>query len=235
VSRAPIEAVTFDAAGTLLFPDPSVGAIYAEVLASHGLKIDPGELDSSFRRAFASAQKDTSIDDSEAREYGYWKEIVSQSIQDHAPLPQYFEALFQELWTEFAKGSRWRLDSDAAPVFDFLDQTSIPFALLTNWDRRVYPVLEDHGIIHRFSNIFVSSELEREKPDPLLFNHVAKSMRTAPQRILHVGDCFDRDARGALGAGFQSAWINASSKTPPKGARKLSRLSELKTLFATGA
>ena len=228
----PIEAVSFDAAGTLLFPHPSVGEIYAEIMAKHGLPLRPTELEAEFRRSFVEARKDPAIADSEEREYRYWKDIVAASIDALATRPENFDRLFEDLWTEFAKGSRWRLDVDTLALFDCLDELQIPFILLTNWDRRVYQVLSDHNILHRFAKIFVSSELGCDKPDPSLFDRVATTIGIQPRRILHLGDRLDTDVQGALDAGFQAAWIDASPAPAPPGARKLSRVGDLRSLFA---
>ena len=44
--------LTVDAAGTLIRPQPSVGAIYAEVLESHGGQAEPSYLEARFANAF---------------------------------------------------------------------------------------------------------------------------------------------------------------------------------------
>src|SRR5437763_17130776 len=49
-----IQAVTFDVGGTLIQPWPSVGHVYAEVAAKHGLKNIPVEL---LNRQFATVWK----------------------------------------------------------------------------------------------------------------------------------------------------------------------------------
>lgn len=47
-----IRAVTFDVAGTLLAPQPSVGELYAAALANFGGHADPAEVQARFVRAF---------------------------------------------------------------------------------------------------------------------------------------------------------------------------------------
>ena len=41
---ARVQAVTFDLAGTLLFPHPSVGAVYAACAQAHGVEIEAAVL-----------------------------------------------------------------------------------------------------------------------------------------------------------------------------------------------
>ncbi len=228
----PIKAVTFDAAGTLFFPNPSVGTIYQEVLAAHKLVLDPASLERAFQSALKGTEKDVSIVDSEERERAYWKTVVTDSVRHLAPLPGNFDPIFEALWQEFAKGSRWTLNKDANDIFDLLDDRRIPFALLTNWDSRVRSVLSDHSLQNRFSHIFISSEIGFEKPDPGLFDFAARSLRVQPNQILHVGDHLKQDVLGARNAGWQAAHFHPGNQTKPENAASLSRLGDLRHLLS---
>jgi len=228
----PIEAVTFDAAGTLFFPNPSVGAIYQEVLAAHEVILDPVSLERAFHTAMKGSVKDASIADSEERERVYWKAVVADSIRHLAPLPGNFDTIFEALWQEFAKGSRWNLNKDANDIFDDLDNRRIPFALLTNWDSRVRSVLSDHSLQNRFSQVFISSEIGYEKPDPAIFDFAARSLRVHPNRILHIGDHPEQDILGARNAGWQAAHFAPENQTKTENSMTLSRLGDLRHLLS---
>jgi len=52
-----IRAITFDAGNTLLFPDPSVGYIYAEVLRNYGLDLEPQTLNNRFKKSWEEVHK----------------------------------------------------------------------------------------------------------------------------------------------------------------------------------
>ncbi len=228
----PIEAVTFDAAGTLFFPKPSVGAIYQEVLAAHDVILDPVSLERAFHTAMKGMEKDASIADSEERERAYWETVVADSIRHLTSLPGNFDTIFEALWQEFAKGSRWTLSKDANDIFDYLDDRRIPFALLTNWDSRVRSVLGDHSLENRFSHVFISSEIGFEKPDPGLFDFAARSLRVQPNRILHVGDHLEQDVRGAHSAGWQAVHFNPENQANTENAASLSCLGDLRHLLS---
>ena len=47
-----VEAITLDVGGTLIEPWPSVGHIYAEVAARHGVQAEPEELTRRFVQAW---------------------------------------------------------------------------------------------------------------------------------------------------------------------------------------
>ena len=227
-----IEAVTFDAAGTLFFPYPSVGSIYQEVLAKHGLALESSCLEKAFHQAFQQTRKDPSIADPERRERAYWKEVVSQSVQSLAPFPTNFDEIFDLLWQTFAEGSRWKLNEDAVELFDFLESQNIPFALLTNWDRRVRSVIRDHHLDQRFSRVFVSSEIGFEKPDPRIFQFAAEALGVSANRILHIGDHYEQDALGARSAGWLALQFVPNGSALDAENPSIRRLKDVRQLIA---
>ena len=167
-----VQAVTFDAAHTLFHPHPSVGAIYREVMARHGLHYEEAALDAGFRKAFSSVAKERHILDGEAREWSYWRQIVAASISDLHPQPTDFDALFAELWDTFSHGDRWRIDDAAPALLRSLRDRGIAVCLLTNWDHRVRRVVAESPLDGLFHHLFVSSEIGHEKPDLPIFRHV---------------------------------------------------------------
>lgn len=222
-----VKAISFDAAGTLLFPKPSVGAIYQEVFAAHELSLDSHQLEQAFQASFKKIKKNRSIADPEGRERAYWKTVVDESIQLLTSRPDNFETVFEALWQEFAKGSRWRLNEGALDLFDFLDKQGTPFVLLTNWDARVRSVLHDHGLPDRFSRIFISSEIGSEKPDRGIFDYAANSLSIKPGHILHVGDHYKQDVLGALNAGWQAVRFALENESTEGDDNTVSHLGEL--------
>lgn len=63
------------------------------------------------------------------------------------------------------------------------------------------------GIAPYFSHIIQASPQYPMKPDSAMFNFIANELSIAPKHILHVGDDLEKDVKGAIEAGFQSAWL----------------------------
>ncbi|HCR30973.1 MAG TPA: hypothetical protein DIV79_13250 [Opitutae bacterium] len=225
-----IRGITFDAAGTLFFPTPSVGAIYSEVMARFGLNLEPAQLEYSFRNVFKSATKDLSIGDPEMREREFWRSVVTQIIEELAEIPNDLEDLFDALWLEFASGSRWKLNPDAPAIFDFLENRGISFALLTNWDRRVRQVVCDHRLDSKFSHLFISSEAGFEKPDRRFFDLAAAKMKLFPQELLHIGDHHKQDFLGARNSGWNALLLAVNHDSDPS-ANRIKSLYEIQDLL----
>ncbi len=54
----------------------------------------------------------------------------------------------------------------------------------------------------RFQSVVTSCEVGRAKPDPAIFQAGVRRLSLPPAAILHIGDRWDRDVLGALGAGL---------------------------------
>jgi putative hydrolase of the HAD superfamily len=101
-----IEAVTLDAAGTLVEPWPSVGDVYARVAEECGIgPVSAGELNRRFGKAWKTKQ---GFDYSRIA----WRKMVEQTFAGLAPLKP---AFFDHLYEEFAQPRCWRVYEDVAP------------------------------------------------------------------------------------------------------------------------
>ena len=211
----PIQAITFDAAHTLFHPHPSVGAIYREVMAQHSLDFSEESLNAGFKRAFATVSKDKAELDGERREWFYWRSVVAESIRELRPQPADFDALFHDLWHEFAHGHRWRVATGTQDLLQRLRQQGLRLALLTNWDHRVRQVVSESPLRDCFDHLFISSEIGHEKPDLGIFLHAQKTLGLAADQIVHVGDSLQHDIHGAQAAGWHAIRIVSESPPPP--------------------
>jgi len=83
----------------------------------------------------------------------------------------------------------------------------LPMAIVSNADEDVL-----HAVLRR-GNISVgpviSSERARAyKPDPRIFAEALRELGVPASEVLHVGDSFEADVRGASMAGMKTAWVN---------------------------
>src|SRR6266542_419435 len=97
-----IQAVTFDVGGTLIEPWPSVGHIYAEVAASHGIaNLSHDELQCRFVSAFHCGEHSPNT----AAE---WAEIVDETFAGLVAEPP-SKTFFPGLYERFAQAAAWRI------------------------------------------------------------------------------------------------------------------------------
>src|SRR5262245_41287816 len=103
-----IKAITFDVGGTLIEPWPSVGHVYADVAARHGLKnIAPDSLNVRFKSAWQAC-----------RDFDYsrsgWEELVNQTFRGLIPGERVH--FFPDLYDRFAEPDAWRVFEDVRPT-----------------------------------------------------------------------------------------------------------------------
>jgi putative hydrolase of the HAD superfamily len=193
-----VKAVTLDAAGTLLEPWPSVGDVYARVAEECGIgPISAGELNRRFGKAWKSKQ---GFDYSRMA----WRKLVEQTFAGLAPLKP---AFFDHLYDEFAQPRCWRVYDDVAPALERFRARGLKLAVISNWDERLRPLLTQIGLAPYFDAIVISTEVGVHKPDRAIFEHAANALRTAPNKVLHVGDSREEDFTAAQAAGFQAALL----------------------------
>ena len=106
----PTHVITVDAAGTLIRPWPSVGAVYGKTARGFGLSVKDEEVDRRFYEVFGKVQKDRKI--TSGKEKDFWKQVVLAVFEPHAE-KRNLDPLFEELWELFARGDHWRLADGA--------------------------------------------------------------------------------------------------------------------------
>jgi putative hydrolase of the HAD superfamily len=106
----------------------------------------------------------------------------------------------------------------------------VPIAAITNGNVNCEAI----GIAKYFSCVINASPAYPMKPNPTMFEHVSKTLNIPSKNILHVGDDLHKDIKGAIDAGYQSAWfaVNRTMGLANENASVLPhvQLSELKDL-----
>ena len=205
-----IQAVTFDVGGTLIRPWPSVGGIYAEVAAQHGVKnLSPEKLNKKFATAWRAKKNFQHTHED-------WAKMVDQSFAGLCePLPS--QTFFPAIYQRFAELGAWRMQDDVLPALDALASKDIPLAVISNWDARLRPLLEQFRLDRYFEIIVVSCEVGFAKPSPVIFEHAAKKLGIAPEHIVHVGDSAKEDVAGSKAAGVGALLIDRDKEAIEAG------------------
>jgi putative hydrolase of the HAD superfamily len=95
-------------------------------------------------------------------------------------------------------------------VFGFLDGLAgTPVAIVTNGSVEHQTLkLKVTGLDKRIPTIVISEGVGLRKPQREIFEFAAQALGVAPADCLMVGDNYEVDCLGALGAGMQAIWIN---------------------------
>jgi putative hydrolase of the HAD superfamily len=216
--RAQIRAVTFDVGGTLIEPWPSVGHVYAEVAARHGLKaFSPEQLNARFKDAWRSRERfDYTRQD--------WAELMDEVFG--SPVATAAEgSFFAELYERFAQPDAWHVFDDVVPTLDALASRGIRLGVISNWDERLRGLLSRLNLDRHFEALAISCEVGFPKPSRAIFQQAAADLDLRASAILHVGDSLELDVEGAKAAGFHALQIHRTIRAAPN--KDLHSLAEL--------
>ena len=223
-----VRAITFDAAGTLMRPWPSVGSVYAAAARGRGYAAQDREINERFYRVFSGTQSAKSMFEGDER--GFWRMIVGRTFEGFCPKETH-DSLFEELWETFAEGKCWRLAEGAVDTLQVLGARGYRLAVLSNNDSRLRPVLCDLGVSDLFEELFISSEIGFEKPSPEIFQEVERVLGTTAKDMLHLGDSYSRDVQGALSAGWRTSLYSEKECKLPDDVSRIERFQELLDLL----
>ncbi len=204
-----IQAITFDAADTLIAPYPSVGEVYAKELAKLGYDLSPKVLENNFRNAFRQLKREQP--DAFLNRDG-WRTIVTNTLQGLTRSDD-FDRQFEALWNAFAQPDRWRVMPGVEETLKCLRADGLRLFVLSNNDARLHGILDGLGIGQYFEAVLISTELGAEKPSAHIFEVAQSRIQAEPATILHVGDSPVEDVQGALHAGWRAALIGPRAET----------------------
>ncbi|MCI0741402.1 MAG: HAD family hydrolase [Gemmataceae bacterium] len=217
-----LQAVFFDAVGTLFHAKPAVSEIYWSVARRFGSSLTSAQIESRFAYAFAEEEtrdRDSEFRTDEAREHRRWRDIVRYALPDVTDP----DACFAELYAHFGRPTAWRCHPNAASMFVQLSAAGYRVGLASNYDERLHAVVRallpsppGRGIGDvgepTAPNIVVSAAVGWKKPAPQFFQAVCRAVELAPQGIVFVGDDVDNDAQGARRAGMRAVLFDPEGK-----------------------
>ncbi|HIK30137.1 MAG TPA: HAD family hydrolase [Oscillatoriales cyanobacterium M59_W2019_021] len=210
------KVILLDAVGTLFGVRGSVGDVYGELASQAGVEVDVEALDRAFYESFKAAPPCAfpGIDplDLPSYEYEWWRSIATQTFQTIGAIDRFpdFEEFFAELYHYFATAEPWVVYEDVLPALRYWQQQGIELGVVSNFDTRLYPVLEQLQLAPFLTSITISSEVGAAKPEPAIFSAALGKHNCEPTEAWHIGDSDLEDYRGAKAFGLRGIWIDRS-------------------------
>jgi putative hydrolase of the HAD superfamily len=228
---AQIKAVFFDAAGTLFETREPVGETYARFARPYGIDASPDAIEAAFRHAFRDALPlafGAGREPEELRrlEREWWRGLVAKTFAAFGEFAD-FESYFNSLFECFADPARWISDPQALPTLRTLRERGLALGVISNFDYRLYRILDGLGLSRWFDSITISSEAGYAKPSARLFATALERHRVAPAEALHIGDSEHLDLAGASAAGMAAVLINRKLEERISIEERIARVSSL--------
>lgn len=181
-------ALLFDLDGTLLDSAPDLVAALNHVRKNEGLEPVAVDQLSRYVSRGAVGMLQAGMPTADPETFERWK----RTFLDHYAQHCFF-------------GSR--LYDGVGELLDFLEQSRIPWGIVTNKSERfTHPVLEASGLGGRASCVVCGNTLARSKPDPAPVRHACAILKLEPCNVMFAGDDV-RDIEAGRAAGTQVAAI----------------------------
>ena len=105
-------------------------------------------------------------------------------------------------------GSYWQPYPEAAEVLAELKKRGIGMGVISNWDATARDVLRAAGLIDYFGHLFISSEVNCNKPDARIFRMALETAGVDARQCLYVGDNYYDDCLGSRRVGMAAVIVN---------------------------
>jgi putative hydrolase of the HAD superfamily len=227
-----IRAAFFDAAGTLFEPREPVGRTYTRLAREFGLDAPEEAVAASFRRAFGAAPGlafglGLRSDELQRLEREWWRQRVGDTFAPLGKFPD-FDAYFDALFAQFADPGHWLADVEAAPTLQRLKSDGFKLGVISNFDHRLYRILDGLDLTRYFDSITISSEAGYAKPRREAFDAALLRAGATAHDAMHIGDSEHLDFAPAAALGMAAMLIDRENRQArPSISGRTARISSL--------
>ncbi len=121
-----------------------------------------------------------------------------------------FQAAYEPVF-----GESLRAHDDAVPLLRSVLDAGLPVGVLTNsGGDYTRGKLGASGLSALLPVVVTRDTLGFGKPDPRVFHHACELVGTEPAATVYVGDEYDVDVLGAIGAGLRPVWLSREWPDP---------------------
>jgi HAD superfamily hydrolase (TIGR01549 family) len=258
---APVDAITFDFYGTLVYPREGRGrgAVFMDYLREQGFESDPWEhqvLYDVFERHGVEYDPVAPAVDRE-RYYQRFAERVFRRLNvrvvggaaGDAALPKEVSPGASQAGDAASELARhgaahhaanvWKIFGpgclavypDVSETLAALRVYSYPLAIVSNWQCGLRHFCVELGLGDVFDQVLSSADTGYAKPDPRIFVEACRRLGCRPERVLHVGASPVDDVEGALGARLQVVRVDRGVERLAGETSAIRSLNELTTLL----
>jgi HAD superfamily hydrolase (TIGR01549 family) len=174
-------------------------------LRERGVELDPLKAAASSKRAWQTygAKKDQGHAHA-------WRAMIETQLSGGGVARDRVPELSAWLWAEQPRQNLWRKPIPGMiELVRELKQRGTPIAIISNSEGRLAQLVDELGWSRDFDVVVDSGRLGIDKPDPRIFSHACAALGVSNQELLHVGDAWEADVQGALGASASAVWFDA--------------------------
>lgn len=228
-----IKGVFFDAEGTLLRVKGGVGKIYSIMAERFGVSVDPVWTHQRFVSAWKQMPALTfpGVDPKEVLplEKKWWREVVEKVFEEVAISD--FDGFYDAVYAAFEGEEGWELFAESREVLGFLKGKGYRLGIVSNFDSRIFCVLEKLGIRSFFNDIIISTHIGAAKPHAQIFYEAMSRLSLTPDASAYVGDSPFYDLEGAQAVGMLSILVDREGRHKDVNGIRIGSLEPLIKMF----
>ena len=139
--------------------------------------------------------------------------MVARTFEELGDFPR-FDDFFETLFAFFADPKHWQVDREATAALRRLKERGLRLGVISNFDFRLYQILEDLELKPHFDSITISSQAGFAKPRREVFEAALAKHGLRPAEALHVGDSVRLDFEAAAAVGMSAALVDRGLASP---------------------
>lgn len=155
----------------------------------------------------------------------FWQEYRKKTILKKDLIRLRFEKTFEELkvfetdplemndYYLSVMPNQKKLVDGTEDILDYLKSKGCSLYIITNGFREVqHKKLENSGLAHYFSKVFISEDIKSPKPSKEIFEYAIKSANAKKATSIMVGDDREVDVEGALNFGIDAVYYSKEKR-----------------------
>ena len=211
------KVIFLDAVGTIFGVKQNVGSVYCHIAQKYGVEADGDEINKYFYDAFKQSDRlafgKVKVEEVRKLEYIWWKKIAYITFKKANLIDSFsdFNKFFLELYRYFKTDGPWFVYDEIETNLQQWQKEGIELGIISNFDTRIYSVLDSLKLKSYFQTITISSLAGVAKPDPKIFLQALRKHNCSPEDAWYIGDTFKDDYLGAKSVGMKSLWLKRRS------------------------
>ncbi len=190
-----LKCLFLDAEGTFLLFNPSLGEIYRRIWKTFGIDLDPELTTQKMRTFFKRIFKEKLVPPLNGQICKKaWREVFEMAFEEYKNL-EFFEEAFEKAYEYFSNPQCVKVAQGFEEFIRKAKDQGLKVAVISNWDARLYPILEGHRLLPYFDAVFLGCEVGYLKPRPEIFKRALEHFGLKPEETLMIGDTFEDDIK----------------------------------------
>jgi putative hydrolase of the HAD superfamily len=217
MTRSRYDAVLFDFHGTLAYTPGDWGALYAEVLATCGHRLDPAAISAAVMAVWDTIDHPDGIEhlDHSADEAAYdaWRTDVESRWLRALGVDPVDPSVLRGIFAAQDDPLRFALFEDVLPTLEALATAGLRMGVISNFAWHLPAAAEHLGVGRYMEFVVTSARAGYRKPHPEIFRAALARLGLDAGRVLYVGDSYLPDVQGPRRVGMDAVLLDRKGRS----------------------